>query len=85
MQKTAKSVRLLYNIERGQIENNGPISENNNSCLLMRSCTHLKADAKHAFNIQYIGMSKKPVKRSLEFGRLADAQSYSITFRASAI
>ena len=29
--KKAKSVRLLYNIEPGQIENDGPTSKNNNS------------------------------------------------------
>ena len=31
----------------------------------------------HTFNIY-----KKPAKHGLEFGTLADAQSYSITFRA---
>ena len=74
--KTAKSVELLYNIEPEQIENDGPTSENTNSRMLMRSCTHLDANT-HAY-IQYILVCLK----SPLLGTLADAHSYRITFRA---
>ena len=70
--KTAKSVKLLYNIEPEQIENDG----NNNSRMLMRSCTHVDANT-HTY-IQYILVCLK----SPLFGTLADAHSYRITFRA---
>ena len=74
--KTAKSVKLLYNIEPEQIENDGPTSENNNSRMLMRSCTHLDANT-HVY-IQYILVCLK----SPLFGTLADAHLYRITFCA---